>query len=201
MKTLFLLILITINHAYAFEPTNFNGSKQEIRTLFEDLWSKFKSFDNYHCYRRAHILANQMDQEFKVKSMKVFFFKGDKLKMPMDWYYHVAPLVYHKETPVVLDKGLFDGATYLSDWLESFGEGHTCKEITSMDEYRKLKSTEHCMYFIVPMYYYSPKDLESLELNKFINTDLSDMLFSLPRRQRQKYRSIYLSDEKFKSHI
>jgi len=179
-----------MSNAQAFEPTNFNGSKQELRSFFDSLWGKFKSFDNYHCYRRAHVLANQMSKE-DINSMKVFFFKGNKLRMAMDWYYHVAPMVYYKNEPVVLDKGLFEGATYLSDWLESFGEGHSCKEITSMDEYRKLKSSEYCMYFIVPMYYYSPKDLETLNIEKFKTTDLNDMLFSLPKRQRNRYLNKY----------
>ena len=188
MKTIILIILISMSNAFAFEATNFTGSKQELRSFFDNLWGKFKSFDNYHCYRRAHVLANQMDKD-DIKSMKVFFFKGNKLRMAMDWYYHVAPMVYYKDVPVVLDKGLFEGATYLEDLLHSFGEGNACKEISSMDEYRELKKTEYCMYFIVPMYYYSPKDLESLNLSSFEKSDLNDMLFSLPKRQRRKYLS------------
>lgn len=66
--------------------------------------------------------------------MKVFFYKDKKLRMPMDWYYHVAPLVYYQEEGVVFDKGIFMGATYLSDWLESFGEGKKCIEIETMDQ-------------------------------------------------------------------
>jgi len=188
MKKLFLILLLSISSAYSFEPTNFTGTKEELRSFFDELWGKFKDFDNYHCYRRAHILANEMVHK-DVQSMKVFFFKGSKLIMPMDWYYHVAPMVNYKNEPVVLDKGLFEGATYLKDWLYSFGEGHACKEITSMDEYREFKTTEYCMYFIVPMYYYSPKDLESLNLDSFVQSDLKDMLFSLPRRQRSRYLS------------
>ena len=190
MKSIILIILVSMSSAQSFEPTNFDGSKQELRSFFDGLWGRFKSFDNYHCYRRAHVLANQMSKE-DINSMKVFFFKGNKLRMAMDWYYHVAPMVYYKNEPVILDKGLFEGATYLSDWLQSFGEGHSCKEITSMDEYRKLKSSEYCMYFIVPMYYYSPKDLEILNIDKFKTADLKDMLFSLPKRQRNRYLNKY----------
>ena len=143
MKSIILIILVSMSSAQSFEPTNFDGSKQELRSFFDGLWGKFKSFDNY------------------------------------------------KNEPVILDKGLFEGATYLSDWLQSFGEGHSCKEITSMDEYRKLKSSEYCMYFIVPMYYYSPKDLETLNIDKFKTADLNDMLFSLPKRQRNRYLNKY----------
>lgn len=126
-----------------------------------------------------------------VDSMKVFFFKGQKLEMPKNWYYHVAPLVLYKGIPVVVDKGLFEGATYLSDWLKAFSEGKTCKEIYSMDQYRAFQKSEHCMYFIVPMYYYSPNDLENLNKESFDPSDMSDMLISLPRSQRNKYMNKY----------
>jgi hypothetical protein len=194
MKTYILIFLISISNVYSFEATNFTGTKQEFREFFDGLWSKFKTLDNYHCYRRAHILANQMKSN-DIKSMKVFFFKGDKLLMPMGWYYHVAPMVYYKNTPVVVDKGLFKGATYLDDWLEAFSEGHSCKEISTMDEYRKYKSSEYCMYFIVPMYYYSPKSLEETNIMEFNNSDLNDMIYSIPKRQRKKYLKKYTLDQ------
>ena len=109
----------------------------------------------------------------------VFFYKDKKLRMPMDWYYHVAPLVYYQEEGVVFDKGIFMGATYLSDWLESFGEGKKCIEIETMDQKRALYDSVHCMYMIVSMYYYSPKDLEDLTLTDFNRSDLGDMVYSI----------------------
>ena len=38
--------------------------------------------------------------------------------MTKNWYYHVAPLVLYKGTPVVVDKGLFDGDTFKFTSLE-----------------------------------------------------------------------------------
>lgn len=194
MHKLILLCLLITLPSFAYEPTNFTGSKEEVRGLFDGLWSKFKSFDNYHCYRRAHILSYQLKQEKNINTMKVFFFKGDKLELPMNWYYHVAPMIYFQDEAVVLDRGLFEGATYLSDWLMAFSEGQACKEVQSMDEYRQFKPIEKCLYMIVPMYYYTPSDLEQLSMDSFLKTDLMDMLFALPRRMRQKYRYIYPID-------
>lgn len=99
-KTLFILIFLLAANTWANEATNLTSTRPEIRNLFNDLWSKFKGYDGNHCYRRAHVLAYQMAQQ-NINSMKVFFFKGDKLKLPFSWYYHVAPMIYHNGKPVV----------------------------------------------------------------------------------------------------
>lgn len=192
MKKLFaFLLLISLNvKAQDFVATNFTGTKEEVREVFASMWGDFKDFDNFHCYRRAHILSYQLSK-MNINTMKVFFFKGESLKMPKDWYYHVAPMVYYQGEGVVMDKGLFKGATTLKDWLFAFGEGKTCRELKNMNEYRANIKTEHCMYMIVPMYYYGPLDLEDLTAETFAAEDLSDMLLSLPRRQRDDYQKLY----------
>ena len=72
--------------------------------------------------------------KMNINSMKVFFFKGGSLRMPLDWYYHVAPMIYYQGEGVVMDKGLFKGATTLIDWLDAFGEGKKCLQVKSMNE-------------------------------------------------------------------
>ena len=129
--------------------------------------------------------------KMNINSMKVFFFKGESLRMPMGWYYHVAPMIYYHGEGVVMDKGLFKGATTLVDWLDAFGEGKKCLQVKSMNEYRANLKTEHCLYMVVPMYYYGPLDLEELTSDSFHNEDLMDMFLSLPRRQRDDYQSLY----------
>jgi hypothetical protein len=190
-KLVFALLFISLNlSAAAFNPTNFTGTKDEVRDLFSKLWGDFKDYDNFHCYRRAHILSYQMSK-MNINSMKVFFFKGDSMRMPMDWYYHVAPMIYYHGEGVVMDKGLFKGATTLVDWLDAFGEGKKCLEVASMDEYRANVKTQNCLYMIVPMYYYGPLSLEELKTEAFDGVELSDMLMSLPRRQRDDYLELY----------
>lgn len=190
-KLLAFLLLISINvKAADFTATNFTGTKEEVREVFSRMWGDFKSYDNFHCYRRAHVLSYQLST-MNINTMKAFFFKGESLKMPKDWYYHVAPMVYYQGEGVVMDKGLFEGATTLKDWLFAFGEGKSCREIKSMDEYRANIKTEHCMYMIVPMYYYGPLDLEELTATDFAGEDLSDMLESLPRRKVNSYLKQY----------
>jgi hypothetical protein len=192
MKSLFIFILLSSFNARAsdFVPTNFTGTKEEVRDLFSRMWGDFKDYDNFHCYRRAHVLSYQLSK-MNINSMKVFFFKGESLTMPKDWYYHVAPMIYYHGEGVVMDKGLFKGATTLKDWLFAFGEGKPCLEVRSMEEKRSNSKTQHCMYMIVPMYYYGPLDLEVLSAETFHPNDLSDMLISLPRRQRGNYETLY----------
>ena len=190
MKILLIIIAVSfsqLSFSNLESPiTNFQGSKEEVRTLFDSLWGKFKSFDNFHCYRRAHILSYEMEQK-NIISGKVFFFKGEKLEMPKNWYYHVAPYVLHEGSEVVLDKGLFEGATYLSDWLTAFGDGNKCLRVYSYDDYLKSKKSEICMYFLVSRYFYGPLNLQSSELDHYNPEDLTDMLFALSPRMRKKY--------------
>jgi hypothetical protein len=190
-KFLVFLLLISINvRASDFVPTNFTGTKEEVRNLFSSLWTDFKDFDNFHCYRRAHLLSYQMSK-MNINSMKVFFFKGDSLRMPRDWYYHVAPMIYYQGNGVVMDKGLFKGATTLEDWLFAFGEGKKCLEVKSMEEYRTNVKVQHCLYMVVPMFYYGPLSLEELTTEAFNLEDLQDMLFALPRRKMDDYERLY----------
>jgi hypothetical protein len=191
LKTFLLLALLSFS-AFAQGPraTNFTGEKQELREVFDQLWGNFKDFDNSHCYRRAHVLSYQMTK-MNITSEKVFVFFGKELELSKHWWYHVAPLVYYRGEGVVLDKGLFKGATFLSDWIFSFGEGKKCEEIFSMDEYRSKIKTSYCLYLVAPMHYYSPASLESLDLQKFEKDDLYDMIFSLGISARKKYLSKY----------
>ncbi len=109
----------------------------------------------------------------------------------MGWYYHVASMIYYRGEGVVMDKGLFKGAIGLADWLDAFGEGKKCLEVKSMNEYRANMKSEHCLFMIVPMYYYGPLDLEEMSSHSFHREDLEDMLFSLPRRHRDDYKLLY----------
>jgi hypothetical protein len=184
----FLLLSGLNSFASDFEPKNYTGTKEEVRELFSTLWKSFKGWDSTHCYRRAHVLSYQMSLS-GINSMKVFWFRGDKLKS--SWWYHVSPMVYYQGSGVVLDRGLFPGATHLEDWLGAFSKNKKCAEVFSMDEYREKKSQEHCLYMIVPMYYYGPSQLENLNLNQFEQEDLDDMLISIFPLDRGRYLRNY----------
>jgi hypothetical protein len=100
-------------------------------------------------------------------------------------------MIYYKGDAVVLDRGLQEGATYLKDWTDSLSKDYDCEEIKSFAEYRQKKSTTYCMYLITNMYVYGPNNLENPITMKFEQADLMDMLFSLPKGQRQKYLKQY----------
>lgn len=191
-KYLFLCLLFVASPTFAqsYTPANYQGEKQELREMFQSLWSDYKTLDNFHCYRRAHIIAHQMVKK-NILPVKAFFFTGDKAKNDLGWWYHVAPMVYYKSEGVVVDRGLLPGATHLKDWYMALSGGSECKEIFSMNEYRQFKPTTACMYFIAPMYYYTPLTLEEIGRTKFVQEELQDMLFALNRGKRDDYLRKY----------
>ena len=191
MKKLILILSIVIassSSASDFEAKNYTGTKEEVRELFSTLWESFKGWDSTHCYRRAHVLSYQMSLS-GINTMKVFWFRGDKTRST--WWYHVSPMVYYQGSGVVLDRGLLPGATHLEDWLGALSKNKKCAEVYSMDEFRSRKSQEHCLYMIVPMYYYGPAQLENLNMTQFENDDLQDMLLSIFPLGRSKYLRNY----------
>ncbi len=175
-----------------FEVTDYSGSKQELRNVFNKAWGDFKSWDNNHCYRRAHVISYHLKKKLNINTYKVFFFWGARASENHNWWYHVSPAVTYKGDVVTLDKGLVEGATYLEDWTEALSGSKNCLEIYDYKEYKKRYNSETCMYMVTPMHYYGPLDLESYSNNHesiitFRDWDLDDMLFSLSRRSRRNY--------------
>jgi hypothetical protein len=186
---LLFISLSVIAKAPQYTPTNFNGSKEEVRDLFDSLWDKFKSMDNFHCYRRAHVLSNQM-QVMGIDSVKVFYFRGSKETLPMNWYYHVAPAVYYKNEIVVMDKALIGGATHLQDWLDALSEKSQCVEFESYSEFLKVKNQVECGYIVSSMFNYGPRDLDESKLN-FDPSEMYDAMKAIPTFKRKKYERLY----------
>lgn len=102
------------------------------------------------------------------------------------WWFHVAPLVYvqaageSEPTEMVLDPGfgVIDGPLEMREWTDVFVDTH--KQCQVMDNYRvwqadhdeygrnpdrykrpsSLRTREHCWLRIVPMYIYTPQEIE-----------------------------------------
>jgi hypothetical protein len=191
MKFLFLVFISLSVFAKTphYTPTNFNGSKEEVRELFDNLWDNFKSFDNFHCYRRAHVITNQM-QVMGVDSVKVFYFRGNKQTLPLQWYYHVAPAVYYKNELVVMDKALIGGATRLNDWIDALSEKSNCIEFEVYSEFLKVADQVECGFIVSSIYNYGPRDLDE-DKTQFDPAEIFDVMKSISPFKRKKYRRLY----------
>ncbi|MCT4643290.1 MAG: protein-glutamine glutaminase family protein [Bacteriovoracaceae bacterium] len=191
MQKLYFILLFSLSaFSINYEPTHFSGDRQEVRNLFNSLWSKYKEYKNFHCYRKAHIISYQMKQN-NINPVKVFVFNGDRATLPMNWWYHVAPAVYYKNKIVIMDRGLLDGASLLEDWLEAFTGHKTCTQVSDMYEYKQRKPFEKCLYIISDMYQYMPKDLYDFPKQSFEKNDYYDMGFVMSKRHRKRYFSLY----------
>lgn len=187
--TLVLFSSLSFAGTINYTPTNFQGESKEVSELFDQLWSKFKTFDYYHCYRRAHVLANQM-VSMGLSPIKVFFFKGNKETLDIDWYYHVAPAVYYKGRIVVLDKGLLPVPLWDDEWLKIMGNRSRCVEFKKYSDFKKEKENVPCGYIISSMYNYGPNDIDEDRI-EFNGKELLDSMFSMRKRQRRKYQKLY----------
>ncbi len=184
-----LLSSFTFAGAINYTPTNFTGDKKEVREVFEKLWYKFKTWDHFHCYRRAQVLVNQF-VHLGVKPVKIFYFRGSKDTLPKNWYYHVAPAIYYNSELIVMDRGLFERAAYATDWLDALSRKSNCVEFDTYEEFKAQKKQVDCGYIISSMYTFGPKSLDE-DRTEFVKWELEDSLDSMTRRNRKKYRALY----------
>jgi hypothetical protein len=183
---------ITFAGALNYTPTNFTGEREEVIDLFKSLWSKFKSWDHFHCYRRAQVLAHQF-VHLDVMPVKVFYFRGNKDTLPRDWYYHVAPAVYHKDKLVIMDRGLFEYPSYGTDWINTLSQKSNCVEFDKYKDFLDKKKVVDCGYIVSSMYNFGPKSLDE-DRTEFVRWELEDSLKSMTKRKRKKFRALYPID-------
>jgi hypothetical protein len=169
------------------DVSNYTGDRQEIRDLFSGLWKRFNRYENVHCYRRAHVLANGMKSK-DVTSAKAFVFFDGNMSGQTRWWHQVAPYILYKNKPVVLDRGLCDVPTFRTDLLDASSEGAGCKQFFSYDEYLNEKKDRNrpCMYLLAQMQYYGPNTLKE-EMTSLNKSQLWDSIQSIPKRLRKKY--------------
>lgn len=185
----FILFLILGFSAFAgpinYTPTNFTGDKQEVRDLFDQMWSKFKSWDYFHCYRRAQVLVHQLDL-MDIKPVKVFYFRGSKATLPRNWYYHVAPAVYYKGEVVIMDRALFEAPSYGKDWIDALSDKSNCIEFEKYEDFKANKKNVDCGFIVTSMYTFGPRSLDE-DRSDFVRWELIDSLDSMTRRNRKKF--------------
>jgi hypothetical protein len=133
------------------------------------------------CYQRAHIWANQLNNQYGLKSMKVFLFFSERYRREFDykWVYHVAPLIPVQAADGSIQEMVFDPTftsapswardrsaydnkpVSIEQWARYFIFPNVqCKVVNSFKEYFENQDQYYCFVMKAPMYNYSPEDFD-----------------------------------------
>ncbi len=172
-------------------------SRDVLNKFLNTLTHPDRFYKRSQCFRRAHVWAYDLfNSEEKVNSMKVvvFFTRKYIREYRYDWWFHIAPFIYFMRDgtkyEVVLDKTYFpDGAVELNDWATAFMENNAkCPVIEKYQDYENAPADAYCMVRKVPMFYYSPAQIEKLDKenipkNEFDPADIADAGTEMWRRK------------------
>ena len=122
------------------------------------------------CFKRAHMWAFDMWSKMNISSQKVFIFYTQRYIQLEDfeWWFHVAPMVVVKGEEYVLDGTFMNKPITVKEWQNYFikSDKITCPVIANYDEYSKNQWSRLCYLMKVPMYFFSPLDIENRDVNK-----------------------------------
>ena len=179
-----------------FAPTDLQSPKdaQEIFDTMLNDGDKRRS----QCFKRAHMWSFDMWSKLGISSEKIFIFYASRyimLEDDADWWFHVAPMVTVKGQQMVLDGTFMQKPVTVPEWKSFFirSEKVNCPVIT---DYKKMSApnaqyTKLCYLMKVPMYYFSPLDIENrdtkgIERNQWVLEELQDA-----RRAFKNYEETY----------
>lgn len=169
------------NQLREFAPTDLQS--------FEEATSIFKGMLNdgdrrrSQCFKRAHMWAFDMWSKMGISSQKVFIFYTQRYIQLEDfeWWFHVAPVVTVKGEDYVLDGTFMTKPITVREWQNYFikSEKLTCPIAGNYDEYTKNQWTKLCFLMKVPMYFFSPLDIENRDIkniprNHWVLEELQD---------------------------
>lgn len=153
-----------------YSPTVIPAYHQAL-AVFKNMNRRYN--DKSQCYNRAHVWSWEMFQKHHIRSMKTFVFFSPKYirRYNFEWWFHVAPFVYVNEGGVtverVMDFRYNRKPETMRGWTDTFMHNNAeCKDIQKYTEYEYTRSSADapwCYVLRVPMYYYQPLDLESLD--------------------------------------
>ena len=122
------------------------------------------------CFKRAHMWAFDMWSKMNISSQKVFIFYTQRYIQleEFEWWFHVAPMVVVKGEEYVLDGTFMSKPITVKEWQNYFikSDKITCPVIANYDEYSKNQWSRLCYLMKVPMYFFSPLDIENRDVNK-----------------------------------
>lgn len=154
------------NQLREFAPTDL----QSIDTATEIFKGMLNDGDRRRsqCFKRAHMWAFDMWSKMGISSQKVFIFYTQRYIQLEDfeWWFHVAPMVVIKGEEYVLDGTFMEKPITVKAWQNYFikSENITCPVAGNYNEYSKNQWTRLCFLMKVPMYFFSPLDIENRDI-------------------------------------
>ena len=164
----------------------------DIETLFGWVYSykqdEHDTSDN--CFNRAQywsrmwqIAMAQQGSPAGTDKAFIFFTPAFRARYQKEWWYHVAPVVYHgnSSNPIVLDPSYMDGPAPLSTWLATFDTdtGGACQRIETMEQFEMYNDEPICLYTTAAMFNYGPSDLNT-QLSNWRCTDFNHVMNEIP---------------------
>jgi len=135
----------------------------------------FKTFLNdgdrrrSQCFKRAHMWAFDMWSKIGISSQKIFIFYTQRYIQleEFEWWFHVAPMVVVKGEEYVLDGTFMSKPITVTEWKDYFIKSKkiTCPVAANYNEYSKNQWTKLCYLMKVPMYFFSPLNIEDRDNN------------------------------------
>lgn len=121
------------------------------------------------CFKRAHIWAFDMWSKLNISSQKIFIFYTQRYIQleEFDWWFHVAPMVVVQGEEYVLDGTFMQKPITSKAWKEYFikSDKVNCPVVDNYKDFKNHQWTKLCYLMKVPMYHFSPLDIENRDAN------------------------------------
>ena len=136
--------------------------------------------DKSQCYQRAHVWAHLLDEQFGIKSMKVYLYFTDRYRREFDysWYFHTAPIIPTLMKDGTIQDLVFDPtftstphgeetANYsdkpipISEWVHYFIYPKAeCKTVDNYADFEENQDAYYCYIMKAPMYNFNPNNFK-----------------------------------------
>jgi hypothetical protein len=164
-----------------FAPTDLQ-SYDDAEKIFKDMLNDGDR-SRSECFKRAHMWSFDMWSKLGVSSEKIFIFYTKRYQILEEekWWFHVAPMVTAGGVEYVLDGTFMEKPITIKEWLAHFikTDKITCPEISRYQQFEEGHWTRLCYFMRVPMYYFSPLNIENrdkngVERNHWVLEELQD---------------------------
>lgn len=133
------------------------------------------------CYNRAHVWAYEEFKRHGLKSDKAFVFFSDQFirRTNFWWWFHVAPLLTHRDgawlEQRVLDHQFSPRPQRIQEWLGQWVKGgRPCEVVRKYSDYAEGQKNDHasdCYVVKTSMYFWQPRDIDNYEKTGSLKTD------------------------------
>ncbi len=167
------------NELRQFAPTDLQ-SLEAATSIFENMLNDGDR-GRSQCFKRAHMWSFDMWSKLGVSSQKIFIFYTQRYQIINEekWWFHVAPMVNVKGVEYVMDGTFMSKPITVKEWKDYFiqSENITCPVVSKYQDMGFQKEKEKpvyngkqwnrlCYLMKVPMYYFTPVDIENRDLDK-----------------------------------